>query len=94
MKISCCDQVYFCKLPNRVVANRKVWFTVCFEQVVLFCDKIELLILCKHIHYFDLDFLLVEYENVHFDWKEYLERNNAEAVPEKAFKPVSVSQFC
>lgn len=34
-----------------------------------------------------------EYENVHFDWKEYLERNNAEAVPEKAFKPQSPVGF-
>uniref|UniRef100_K1R8F5 Lethal(3)malignant brain tumor-like protein 1 n=1 Tax=Magallana gigas TaxID=29159 RepID=K1R8F5_MAGGI len=34
-----------------------------------------------------------EYENVHFDWKEYLERNNAEAVSEKAFKPQSPVGF-
>ncbi|XP_062619974.1 lethal(3)malignant brain tumor-like protein 3 isoform X1 [Saccostrea cucullata] len=34
-----------------------------------------------------------EYENVHFNWQEYLERNEAEAVPEKAFKPQSPVGF-
>jgi hypothetical protein len=36
---------------------------------------------------------ITEYENVHFNWKEYLEKNDAEAVPDKAFKSVSTDLY-